>query len=55
MLLLRDPQRDVREAVHEVPQLLDLGVGHPAVVAEDLAASGYGEYSIPGRAEVNAC
>jgi len=53
MLLPRDPQRDVREAVDEIPQLLDLGVRQPVVVTEDLATSGYGQHFTPGRQLVN--
>src|ERR1044072_5511600 len=45
MLLPGDPQRDVRKAVHEVAQLLDLGIREGGIGAEDLAASGYIEHS----------
>jgi len=55
MLLPRDPQRDVREAVHEIPQLLDLGVRQPVVVTEDFATSGYRQHFTPGRLCVNIC
>jgi hypothetical protein len=52
-VVLRDRHRDVREAVDEIPQLLDLGVRQPVVVTEDLATSGYGQHFTPGRQLVN--
>jgi hypothetical protein len=55
MTLPGDRQRDVREAVDEVAQLLDFGVGQPAIGAENLAASDYGEHSTPGTSKFNGC
>jgi len=49
MLLLGDPERDVREAVDKVSQILDLGIGQLALVAEDLTASGNSKHYILGR------
>jgi len=53
MFLPGDPQREVREAVDEVAQLLDFGIGQPTIGAEDLAASNYAEHSTPGSLLVN--
>jgi len=55
MILPGDPQREVRKAVDEVAQLLDFGIGQPAIGAENLAASDYGQHSTPGAASINAC
>jgi len=48
VVLSGDLQRDVGESVDHVAQRLDLGVGQPAIGAENLAASAYGEHSTPG-------
>jgi len=53
MILPGDPQREVREAVDEVAQLLDFGIGQPAIGAEDLAASNYGQHLTPSGGEIN--
>jgi hypothetical protein len=55
MSLPGDPQREIGEAVDEVAKLLDFGIGQPAIGAENLAASDYGQHSTPGAASVNAC
>jgi len=55
MSLPGDPQREIGEAVDEVAELLDFGIGQPAIGAENLAASNYGQHSTPGTASVNAC
>jgi hypothetical protein len=54
MILPSDPKREVRETVDEVAQLLDFGIGQPAIGAEDLAASNYGQHSTPGPLVVNS-
>jgi len=54
MILPGDAQREVREAVDEVAQLLDFGIGQPAIGAEDLAASDYGQHSTPWPLVVNS-
>jgi len=55
MTLPGDPQRDVREPVDDIAQLLDFGVGQPAIGAENLAASAYGEHSTPGWFRFYSC
>ena len=39
VVLPRDSERDIGEAVDEIAQGLDLSVGQPIVLAQDLAAS----------------
>jgi len=43
-----DSERDVGETVDEIAERLDFGIGHPAVVAQNLAASSYGQHSTRG-------
>jgi hypothetical protein len=54
MSLPGDPQREIGEAVDEVAELLDFGIGQPAIGAENLAASDYGQHSTPAGGDINS-